>query len=158
VRALLTQAQVHLQAAQARNSRLPAWQRLDALIRFRLARLDGDLRGMTQAVADLRTLLEQAPDDISGLRAFARVGTDLARTLADHGDAQGASRQAEDVVARLRAVATPSSDPKILAPWIEAHVLLGRDDAIADARSRLRDRGIVVEDGWPVPIAGRSTN
>jgi tetratricopeptide (TPR) repeat protein len=158
VRALLTQAQVHLQAAQARNSRLPAWQRLDALIRFRLARLDGDLRGMTRAVADLRTLLEQAPDDISGLRAFARVGTDLARTLSDHGDAQGASRQAEDVVARLRAVATPSSDPKILAPWIEAHVLLGRDDAIADARSRLRDRGIVVEDGWPVPIAGRSTN
>jgi tetratricopeptide (TPR) repeat protein len=158
VRALLTQAQVHLQAAQARNSRLPAWQRLDALIRFRLARLDGDLRGMTQAVADLRALLEQAPDDISGLRAFARVGTDLARTLADRGDAQGASRQAEDVVARLGIVAAPSSDPKILAPWIEAHVLLGRDDAIADARSRLRDRGIVVEDGWPVPIAGRSTN
>lgn len=158
VRALLTQAQVHLQAAQARNSRLPAWQRLDALIRFRLARLDGDLRGMTQAVADLRALLEQSPEDISGLRAFARVGTDLARTLTDHGDAQGASRQAEDVVARLRAVATPSSDPKILAPWIEAHVLLGRDDAIADARGRLRDRGIVVEDGWPVPIAGRSAN
>lgn len=157
-RPLLAQAQVHLRAAQARSAGLPAWQRLDALIRFRLAWLDGDMRGMTHAAGDLRALLDQAPDDMSGLRAFARLGIELARTFADKGDTAAASRQAEDLIVRLRASATASSDPKILAPWIEAHLLLGRDAAVADARRRLEEHGIAVRKGWPVPIAAKATN
>ncbi|MFD0726656.1 nSTAND1 domain-containing NTPase [Lysobacter brunescens] len=157
-RPLLAQAQVHLQSAQARSARLPAWQRLDALIRFRLAWLDGDMRGMSRAAGDLRALLDQAPDDMSGLRAFARLGIELARTFADMGDTAAASRQAEDLITRLRASATASSDPKILAPWIEAHQLLGRDAAVIDARRRLEERGIAVANGWPVPVAARATN
>ncbi len=145
IRSHLAQARTHLLKAQASHNRLPTWQRLDALIRFRLARLDRDIPSMRSAASDLRALMEASPDDIAGTRAYCRSVAELARIHREMGDMASARQEATAVVTVLGNMGGQSPDPGIAIPWVVANMILGKEAAVSTQRKRLVAQGITLD-------------
>jgi DNA-binding winged helix-turn-helix (wHTH) protein/tetratricopeptide (TPR) repeat protein/energy-coupling factor transporter ATP-binding protein EcfA2 len=110
------------------------WRRLDALVRGRKATLSGDAVAEARAIDDLARLQQDTPDDVAGRTALARALIARARRAPAHRD------DALRVIDLLSSVAPASSDPNLLAPWLEAHALLGRP-LPGDAHERLQRSG-----------------
>lgn len=95
------------------------WRRLDALIRARRAALSVDAAAEERAIGDLARLLEETPDDVAGRSALARM------LIARASRSDGQRNDAQRAIAVLAPVARESSDPNLLAPWLQAHALAG---------------------------------
>ncbi len=127
----------HLRTAQSLSSALlastqplPEWQRLDALIRLRLALINptatGDDPALDRAIIDLQRLAAQSPSDIPGTAALANAL--VAR--GQHRQRSGQTREARAdwlAASKLLAHSAPASkDKALLAPWLSAQILLER--------------------------------
>lgn len=95
------------------------WRRLDALIRARQATLASDAVALDRAIDDLARQLDSAPEDVAGRSALART------LLARAGRAEDSRDDALRAIALLAPIASDSSDPGLLAPWLQAHALAG---------------------------------
>ena len=124
---------------------LPEWQRLDALVRLRLAlatpAAPGSDTALDLAIADLRRLAAQAPDDLSATAALANglIARGLHRQQADRlHDARTDWREA---AALLSHNAPSSKDKLLLAPWVSAQILLGRQTQVEPQIAWFRNVG-----------------
>jgi eukaryotic-like serine/threonine-protein kinase len=109
---------------------LPEWQRLDALVRLRHAltmpTAAGSDAALDLAIADLRRLAAQAPDDLSAAAALANGLIARGQHRHRSGRRQDARTDWRDAAALLARRAPSSNDKSLLAPWISAQILLGR--------------------------------
>jgi len=133
----------HLRAARSLSTTLvsgaeplPEWQRLDALIRLRIAQHDGD--GATagtdldRVVADLQRLAERAPHDLSATTAFANALIARGQWRERHAAVADARTDWQQASALLAPDAATSKDKLLLDPWLSAQILLGRRAAVTD--------------------------
>ncbi len=139
--ALLRSARALTEALIAGPDVQPEWQRLHALIRLHDAQLESESArsraAVDSAIVDLQRLVTQAPHDIAGRTALAHALIDrgMRRQQADH------STQASDdwqrAAAQLRTIARGSQDPRVLAPWVMAHLAQGQSEAVHQDIKRL---------------------
>ena len=93
------------------------------------------------AILDLQRLVARAPNDIAGRTVLAQalIARGIRRQQADH-SAQ-ASSDWQDAAAQLQAIAPASQDPRVLAPWVIAHLLQDKSEAVRRHVRRLDDIG-----------------
>lgn len=157
----LQRAETLLASLRTEDQGHAEWQRLDAVIRARLAALQSRPDGETEALKDLHLLIESSPEDIAGYAALSQHLIIRGHRRA----AAGETMPAEDDFARARTLlskyASTSRDPSLLALWAQAHLLAGLD--ATDALVRLRSAGYRhPEFSWhldaPVPHEPRSSD
>ena len=92
-------------------------------------------------IIDLQRLVAQAPNDIAGRTVLAQalITRGIRRQQTDH-PAQ-ASSDWQNAAAQLQAIAPASQDPQLLAPWVMAHLMLGKSEAVKQQVRRLDDMG-----------------
>lgn len=101
------------------------WLRMEALIAISLAQREGRAGDEEQALVRLSQLVEQSPEDVQGRTALSSARIARGRRLAIAGQSQKAQHEFELVRALLAPLAKNSRDPKVLAPWVQAHRLAG---------------------------------
>lgn len=127
----------HLQTAQSlsatllnRAQALPEWQRLDAMIRLRLAlsvpTATGSDAAQDVAISDLRRLAGRTQDDLSATAALANGLIARGQYRRQTGLLQDARADWLEAAALLARNAPTSKDKLLLAPWVSAQILLGR--------------------------------
>ncbi len=123
----------------------PEWQRLHALTRLHSAQLEpATTRGeasIDSAVEELRRLVAQSPEDIAGRTALAQalIGRGIQRQHR-HRFTQ-ASSDWQRAAAQLQPFAPASQDPRVLAPWVAAHLMLGDVETVRPHLRRLDEIG-----------------
>ena len=133
----------HLRAARSLSATLvsgaeplPEWQRLDALIRLRIAQHDDDSAAagtdLDRVVADLQRLAERTPHDLSATTAFANALIARGQWRERHGAVADARTDWQQASALLAPDAATSKDKLLLDPWLSAQILLGRGAAMTD--------------------------
>ncbi len=125
------------------DRKLPVWQRLDALIRFRIGVTQDDAEAMDEAIADLHRLQLQAPGDVQGITAYNKALVERARRALSAGNRTSAERDARTALDSIASTARQSSDPRVLSIWIAAHDLLGIGDRVDKERQRLATTGYI---------------
>jgi eukaryotic-like serine/threonine-protein kinase len=147
-----TRASVLLRSARALIETLvvgvdvqPEWQRLHALIRLHSSQLEpiASRRDavVDSAIIDLQQLVVQAPNDIAGRAVLtqALIARGIRRRQTDH--FVQANSDWQEAAAQLQAIAPASQDPRVLAPWVMAHLMLGKSEAVERNIRRLDEIG-----------------
>jgi eukaryotic-like serine/threonine-protein kinase len=115
------------------------WRRLSAMILFRIGRYGASSdseRNMSAGIESLRALVNAKPEDTHAKAALADALISRGTWLRDAGrlaDARGDWNAAKSTMGRI---ATSTSNPDMLAPWVNANMLLGhRAEAEASIRT-----------------------
>ena len=139
---------------------LPEWQRLDALVRLRLAltapTATGSDAALDLAIADLRRLVAQTPEDLSATAALANGLIARGQHRQQAGRLQDAHTDWRDAASLVAHNAPSSKDKLLLAPWISAQILLGRR-AQVERQIALFDRIGYRHPAFAALSAGRSS-
>lgn len=115
------------------------WQRLDALIRARLAAMESREEEEGAALETLQRLVEASPDSITGRLWLSTQLLARGRRLVSTGDEAAAQRDFAAVRTLLAGLAARSRDPALLALWVQAHPPAAAETA--DATALLRASG-----------------
>ncbi len=143
--ALLNSARVLTETLIVDPDMQPEWQRLRALIRLHSAQLEPATTrreaSIDSAVEELQRLVAQSPEDIAGRTALAQalIGRGMQRQQLDR--FTQASSDWQRAAAQLQALAPASQDPRVLAPWVAAHLLLGDAETVRPHLRRLDEIG-----------------
>jgi eukaryotic-like serine/threonine-protein kinase len=106
-----------------------ALHRLDAATRLLIAQLqpnaiDADAKS-DRAISDLERIAKDASGSVHETTILAKALLTRGKHRSDIGLATEARSDWERAIGLLKAIATTSKDPNVIAPWVSAHVLLG---------------------------------
>ncbi|GAA4781495.1 winged helix-turn-helix domain-containing protein [Lysobacter hankyongensis] len=120
------------------------WRRLSATILFKtgryLANPDSE-RSMSDAIASLNALMAEDSEDQHTRTALGNALVSRGTWLQERGRSEEARRDWERTRAIMAKIAKDSKDPDVLAPWVNAHLLLERRQDVETLVLALIDSG-----------------
>lgn len=106
------------------------WKRIDANITFRLGRyrMDRDSENaMASGIESLSALMDARPSDVHTRTSLANALISRGRWLRDRGRNEEAARDWSNAASLMADAAARSKDPDVIAPWVNAGMLLGKN-------------------------------